>query len=424
MGLPQHDAEQLVEQVVGLKRMLGQFGRLIEISLTLNTTVDQEELLNFIIDTGTEILDCDAISIMLYNEIEHELRFAASSGANPEELANIPVPLDASIAGTIFTENRPEVINNVAADPRHFKNVGKETETLTRNLVGVPMRIQDKITGVMEAINKHDGDFTQEDRDILMVIASQAAVAINNANLMGSLQSANTQLSNIDKIKNDFMAIASHELRTPLGVLLGYATILQEDASGGELGSHANKVLNSALKLRSLVEDLTNMTMLELGEEELLLNRVPIQQIVANAYTEVQSTLETKKHTPHIHLPKEPIYVMADAGKLEKAVTNLLNNAIQFTPIGGQIVINVSKDDKYAQVSITDSGAGIPPHELENIFDDFYQVEGHMTRSIGGMGLGLPIARGLIELHGGRIWAESEGEDMGATFNFTLPVTD
>jgi signal transduction histidine kinase len=276
----------------------------------------------------------------------------------------------------------------------------------------------------MEAINKHEGDFTQEDRDILMVIASQAAVAINNANLMGSLQTANTQLSNIDKIKNDFMAIASHELRTPLGVLLGYATILQEDASGGELSSHANKVLYSALRLRSLVEDLTNMTMLELGEEELLLARAPIQKIVADAYTEVQSTLETKKHTPHIHLPKEPIYVMADAGKLEKAVTNLLNNAIQFTPIGGKINITVSSSDKYAQVSIKDSGAGIPPHELENIFADFYQVEGHMTRSYGGMGLGLPIARGLIELHGGRIWAESEGTDMGSTFHFTLPLTE
>ncbi len=403
-----------------LQQTVRQLARLVEISVTLNSTLDPTQLLNFIIQTAAEVLDCETTSILLFDEKRGELIFAASSGSDPEKLAQIPVPLDASIAGTIFCENRPMVISDVAKDPRHFSQVGEQLQFRPQSLVGVPMRIQDRVTGVLEALNKREGNFNDADAKILSIIASQAAVAIQNARLVQALKTANDELSRADKMKNDFMAIASHELRTPLGVILGYASFLQEDAQG-ELSEHATVVLNSALKMRTLIEDMTNMTMLQMGSSKLALTPMPIQPIIQSVCGEVAATAEAKNQQLSMHLPVKELYVNADREKLERVLMNLLNNAIRFTPDGGQITVSARGLRGETWLEVKDTGIGIPSGELENIFRDFYQVEDHMTRHHGGLGLGLAIARGITQLHGGRIWAESEGKDKGSTFKIVLP---
>ena len=394
--------------------------RLLEISVTLNSTLDQEKLLNFILKTAEDVLECEGASIMLYDEKRAKLVFAAATASDPKELAKIPVPLEGSLAGTIFRENRPLVINEVDKDPRHFAQVGKKVEFKPRSIVGVPMRIRDKTTGVLEALNKHEGGFTQRDAQYLFIIASQAAVAIHNAQLLQSLQRAYDEVSKLDKLKSNFMAIASHELRTPLGLILGYATFLKEQAKG-DLSKHANLVLNSAVRLQTLVEDLTNMNLMKVDSPEINPTRVSIQQAALAAYQSIKSTGEAKGHTIQHDLPAEPIYVHADQEKLELVFVNLLNNSIRFTPSGGQIMMRLYALSNEVWVEVQDNGYGIPADELENIFKEFYQVEDHMTRKIGGLGLGLAIARGLVELHYGRIWAESAGPGQGATIKFVLP---
>jgi GAF domain-containing protein len=227
-----------------------QLAQLVRISVTLNSTLDPAELLRYIIEKAAELLGCEAASILLYDERRAQLYFTTATGSDTNKLAEIPVPLEGSIAGSVFRENRPMVINNVANDPRHFTGVGQKVQFQSRSLLAVPMRIRSQVTGVLEALNKRAGDFNDNDMRLLSVIASQAAVAINNAHLVQALQQANEELSRADKLKSDFMAIASHELRTPLGVILGYATFLKEDAKG-ELSEHANMVLTSALRLRA-----------------------------------------------------------------------------------------------------------------------------------------------------------------------------
>lgn len=412
---------QSADQVVDTKQILGQLTRLIEISLTLNSTLDQDRILQFIIDTASDILNCEAVSILLYDDKKEELRIAASTDSNPEELAKIPVPLDSSIAGTIFTENVPQIINNPGNNPLHFQGVDEEIQFETRSLVGVPMQIRDKVTGVLEGLNKRDGEFTKTDVDILSVIASQAAVAIHNAHLMYSLQHAYEELSQIDKIKSEFISIASHELRTPLSHILGYAHMLQEETKGGSSVS-AKRLLESALQLQSLVDAMTNMNLLEMGSQELSLEKVALQQILVDTYKAALETIKARGHKTEFDLPKPPIYILADSEKLERAFLNVLNNAARFTPDGGKIKINVTAHEDHAHVTMTDNGIGIPKNELENIFDRFNQVESHLTRAHGGMGLGLPIAKGLVELHGGKIWAESEGANTGTTFQITIPL--
>ncbi len=402
------------------QKMITQLARLVEISVTLNSTLELEPLLEYILDTAADLLNCEAASILLYDEFKDQLWFAAITGSSPKELADILVPLDGSIAGNIFLDNKPLVINDVAQESRHFSDVSEQTQHQVRSLLGVPMRIQEQKVGVLEAINSKSTGFSFADTKILSIIASQAAVAINNARLVQELQDANAELSEADEMKTRFMAVASHELRTPLGIIMGYATFLKEEAQG-ELSDHANNVLGAALELRALVEDMTNMNLIYTGKRDIRPQPTILQDIIHLAYDEIAVTAEAKNDNLILVLPDQPVLVNADR-KMKLVFSNLLNNAVRFTPDPGNILVNLTISENEALVEIKDDGIGIPTDKLIRIFDQFYQVEDHMTRRYGGLGLGLPIAKVIVELHGGSIWAESEGVGKGATFKVSLPL--
>jgi len=393
--------------------------RLVEISLTLNSTLELDILLKNILSAGIECLNCEATSILLYNEDDQQLYFSAASGAKSDDLETIPVPLKGSIAGTIFTENQPLIVNNVPTDPRYYKVVQDRTGYLVRNILGVPMSIGDRVVGVIEALNKKDGDFSDDDTHTLSIVASQAAVAINNTRIVNELQKANEELRQADKIKADFMAVASHELRTPLGIILGYTTFLKEKAEG-DLSEYAETVYKAALRLRKLLEDMTNMNLLYTGTAELRLQSLQIQSMVSDVYEEISQMAEASDHHLNLIQPSQDLWVHADE-RLKGVFINLLNNAIRFTPPNGEISVQVSATEDYILIEVKDSGIGIPLDELERIFDHFYQVEHHMTRRYKGLGLGLAIARGMVKLHQGRIWAESDGPGEGSVFKVQLP---
>ncbi len=404
-----------------LRSMAEQLARLIEVSVTLNSTLNLDELLQFISRSATEILDCESVSILLYDEKRAHLVFAAATGSDPKRLAETPVPLDNSLAGTIFRENKVISLSDVQHDSRHYLMVSKHVNFEVKNLLGVPMRIQDKPTGVLEAVNKHDRDFDESDADLLAVIASQAAVAIHNARLVKALQDAYDELHAADQLKTNFLALASHELRTPLGVIIGYATFLQQE-SPGELSDHAKQVLNAAMQMRALVDAMTNMDLLR--SSDMIMHRlvVPVQQVLLAAYNEVKNLAKAKSQQVKLELEETPLPVKCDPEKLKSAFVNLLDNAIRFTPEHGKITIGASSQAGGGVLSwVQDDGIGIPQGELKKIFNEFYQVEPHTTRTHGGMGIGLSIAKGLVEAHGGKIWAESPGPGKGATFKVSLP---
>jgi K+-sensing histidine kinase KdpD len=396
-----------------------QLARLMDISLTLNSTLNLDEILNHLIDAATDMLECDAASILLYDEKRNRLFFAASSGSDPAKLAKIPVPIDGSLAGTIFREEKPIVINDVEKDPRHFTPVAEQVEFKTKSLLGVPMRIRDKGVGVIEALNKRKGQFTPADERLLSALASQAATAIHNARLIQALQNAYENISETDRLKSNFLALASHELRTPLGIIIGYASFLQEEA--GEVSEHAERVLSAASQMRSVIEAMTSLHLLQAKGLTFKPRVVPAQQVLNAAYAEMRQIAEEMRHLVTFDLPAQSLLVTADPDKLAPAFVNLLNNAVRFTPPGGQITISARQKSGNVQVSIRDSGIGIAPDQLTKIFQEFYQVEPHNTRKFGGLGIGLTIAKGLIEIQGGRIWAESEGLGKGTTIQILLP---
>lgn len=396
-----------------------QLDRLVEISLTLNSTLDVDQILDFILSTGIDLLECQGISIMLYDEEDGQLYFTAATDTKVIKLGDIPIPLEGSIAGTIFRENSPLLINDIENDPRHYRAISERTNYPVRNLLGAPLHVRDHTIGVIEATNKHNGEFASPDVQLLSFIAAQAAIAIRNAQIVKQLQLANENLRQADKLKADFMAVASHELRTPLGIVLGYATFLKEE-SAGELAEHAETMLSAALRLRALLEDMTNMNLLYTGETQLRMELTALQTLIEQAYALETQTADKNEIRVTFHFPEETVWVQADE-RLQKVFQNLLNNAIRFTPSPGEVDVYMHPGNNEVLTEFKDSGIGIPQDQLEHIFEHFYQVEHHMTRRYGGLGLGLSIARGLVELHGGRIWAESEGPNKGAAFKVVLP---
>ncbi len=411
-------------EVTDLKAQIGLLARLVEVSVTLSSTLKLEQLLDFIIKAAAELLNSEVASILLYDEQLNELRFVAATGSDTAELAKIPVPLEGSVAGTIFRTSRPVVINEVAKDSRHFRQVGQKTNFRSETLVGVPMRIKDRTTGVLEALNKRGGKgFSEADVRIFGVIASQAAVAIENARLIDELQKAYSDLGKLDKMKGDFIAIASHELRTPLGVIIGYATFLRDDLQG-QTKEYADAVLDASMRMRKLIEDMSNLSFMQAGQSSLNRALLDLRHVLPEARQTAQPLADAKGQKIVIQPGDGALMVNADRPALQVVLSNLLTNAIQFTQDGGLIEINAFRKDTEAWIQIKDNGRGISPRDLERIFDGFFQAEDHMTRKTGGLGVGLAIVRGTIKGHGGRVWAESQGEGQGSTFTVTLPLAD
>jgi len=419
MASPASTSEPLRDELMRLRDMVIQRSKLLEISVTLNSTLELDTLLQFIINSAADLMDSEGASILLVDENTKDLYFAAATGADPEELRTIPVPLYGSIAGTIFREDKYQIINEVASDPRHFHQVDERTRLKTRSLVGVPMRIGEEVIGVLEAVNKRHGAFDEIGLRTLEIIGSQAAVAINNARLLRALKKAYEELGKLDRLKSDFIAIASHELRTPLGLILGYAFLLKEEAKD-QTSELAEAVMSSAQRMSRLIEEMTNLNMMQVSSPELNLSLQPLQGIARAAQAELAELIQAKGQTLVLEMPDIPLQAQVDEAKLKLALTNLLNNAMRFTPAAGQLQLRLERHPTEAWLRVIDDGIGIPEAELERIFGRFYQVEDHMVRRHEGMGLGLSIVRAIAEAHGGRVWAESNGPDQGSTFTIAL----
>jgi signal transduction histidine kinase len=403
-----------------LRTQLRKLIRLVEISLRLNSTMDPEQLLQSIIESATDLLECEATSILLYDETTQKLHFAASTGTDPKKLAEIPVPKDHSIAGVVFRENRQVLVTDVHDDPRHYDVVSEQVHFQTRSLIGVPMRIRDKVIGVLEALNKKEGFFDKDDADILSIIANQAAVAIQNARQMQAIQNAYSEIQRADDMKTRFLALASHELRTPLQHILGYGSLLKQSTDDSVTDS-ASKVVEAANHMKEIIDTMTNLELIKKGEMSSEFKQVSLQSVLEKALQNKMSEIKKRGHQMEWLVPMQQIMINADIETLPTVFTAILENAIRFTPDGGRITVQADRKRNMVEIEISDTGIGIPPEELENVFKEFYQIEQHLTRTYGGLGLGLSVARGIVNLHGGKIWAYSKGEHQGTTITVQLP---
>ncbi|MFN2283168.1 MAG: ATP-binding protein [Anaerolineae bacterium] len=409
------------DDIQGLEKRVERLERVVTIGQMLNSTLDLSQLLETIIHTAADLLGTQAASILLMDERTGELFFAASTGSSREELREIKIPLDSSIAGAIYQTGEPIIVGDVSGDARHYTGVDQSISFHTRSLLGVPLQVRTRCIGVLEAINKLDGEqFEEADIHTLMAMASYAAIAIENARLVANLREANRRLSDLDRLKTNFISIASHELRTPLMIVQGFASFLREQASGDITGD-LDMVLRGASKLQAIIDQMTNLNYLEAGLSEMKQENLVVQDLVEDLANEWGPLAAAKQQALTLSVPPSPIFIHGDRSKIDLALSNMMNNAVKFTPENGHIALQVIPHTGRVEIAVVDDGVGIPKEELGRVFERFYQVEDHLTRHHGGLGLGLAIAKEVIEQHGGRIWVES-GDGQGSRFRITLPT--
>jgi signal transduction histidine kinase len=408
-------------QTMSTNERIDHLERLLEVVRGLTTAPDLESVLQTIITEASEMTDSELASILEYDEETKELRFLTTIWFDRDVLRPMGVPLEGSVAGLVFTKNQPLIIQDTQADQRHFKVVDRVTKHQTRSLAAVPLIVRGETVGVLEALNKRDNaHYTEEDLTILSTLGALAAQAMRNVNLERKVRIARIELAELERLKTDFIAIASHELRTPLGLILGHATFLKE-LVGQEYGGQLDTIIKNATRLKDIVENLSDVDNMQTGVARVRSNKVSMAKITEDVVLTFQDDAKSRNITLAREVGNSPYFVDADGIKINIALSNLVKNAIQFTDPGGAIRISVDEDSGYVKVAVSDNGIGIPARDLPRVFDRFFQVETHLTRKYNGMGLGLAVAKSMIELHDGRIWVESE-EGKGSTFTFLLPI--
>jgi signal transduction histidine kinase len=296
------------------------------------------------------------------------------------------------------------------------------------------------IDSALEAMKRGSSDYLTKplNLDELIVRLSKALAEKHRfTGLQGSivdLEKANEELRKIDAMKSEFVSIASHELRTPLAAIKN-AVQLMLSGKTGEINENQTKFLSMAERninrLTNILNDLLNLSRIESGKIELKFEKVDLKGVLELTASSLTPQADVKSIQIEVEVPEQLPTVHGDQEKIEQILTNLIGNSIKFTPEGGRILITAKlflkeREGAYGDfvaVSVKDTGIGIPPEHLESIFEKFHQVESSLHRSVSGTGLGLAITKGLVEVHQGKIWVESEVGN-GSTFTFTLPISE
>jgi signal transduction histidine kinase len=398
--------------------------RLIQASRHLGASLELDSLLKSVIEAACDLTGSQASTILLYEEETDLLKFVAGSQTDPEVIKRIRVPLEQSVAGKVYTQNIPMVIENARGNPLVFRDIERAMGIKIVSLLAVPMVFHGEPIGVIETINKNCGAaYTQDDTSLLETLALQASVSILSTLMLDEMNRAYEELAESERKKTDFIAIASHELRTPLGLILGYATDLCENCQDASIQPQLEIIARSANRLKKIIEDFSNVSSSQGGKKGVIHRKLNITQLIKNVMTSFRKTGQQKRISLTTRLPHDDLWMEGDAEKLSLALGNLVENAVTFTNPGGHVMITAEQLPGYLRISVVDNGIGIPAKDLGRVFERFYQVENHLTRRHGGMGLGLSVAKAMIELHHGQIWAESV-EGKGSNFSCLVPVDE
>ncbi len=388
---------------------------LFDLSRVFMSSVDLATIPQHVVRIAREALRADVASLMLLNERD-ELVVHASEGVAVETSAKICVKYGQGIAGAAAAQRQSIVANQHTETAELLGTFGVES---AGSAVSVPLIHKDQVLGTLNIARVYEApSFSDGDVEFLSLLASQAAIALDNARLFREIQEAYQRLSELDHLKGEFISIASHELRSPLAVVLAYATLLEEEAIG-PMREHLGQVVQAAMQLKSIIDEMVSLRHIDTGEAQVHIAPVETAPVDGEGLYDLRLLSARKNQKIELDLEDLPL-VLADRQVYHLILSNLISNAIKFTPDEGRIRIAGQVDGGQIVIAISDTGVGIPEDELGRIFERFYQVEDSLRRQHGGIGLGLAIAREMAELIGGRIWAVSK-VDCGSTFYLSLP---
>jgi signal transduction histidine kinase len=414
-----------------------------EISDKLRSSIETKKIYKFIYETLDSAFHVKAFGILSFNEKNQNYYIEYNKGFNAGN--KIKFPADKYLNAVFISRNESVVIEELKHSSLN-KETKKTLNMLSKLKVEIitPLNVKDKTVGLLTLGPKESGDmYNEEDLSVLKTVGAQAAIAIENAFLFQEtknfnkklkkeirlatkeLRQANEKLKKLDQAKSEFISIASHQLRTPLTVIKGYVSMMLEGSFGKILPEQKDslkKVFQSSERLIHLIENLLNISRIESGRLQFSYEMMNFEELVENVIEELETTAKKKKLKLIYKKPKKTFpKVRIDREKIRQVIMNLIDNAIKYTE-KGEVEIELKLIKNKIFFSVSDSGMGIEKGDMLNLFKKFSRGQGTSVIHTEGTGLGLYVARQMIENHKGKIWAESEGKGKGAKFIFELPI--
>ncbi|MGH2538340.1 MAG: ATP-binding protein, partial [Candidatus Promineifilaceae bacterium] len=409
------ESARLLEQT---QRHANEMEAVAQVSAAASTILDAQKLLDTVAQLARQRFGLQRVALYLADE--ERLRWAAGTAARGGQPKDIPLeigPESQHLAVARAAETRTAVVVNDL-----YPGEARPPRGAARSELAVPLVVGPDLLGVLDLRSEMPNRFGADDVRIHTTLGAQVAVALQNAQLYAEQLQAAERLRELDRLKSEFLASMSHELRTPLNSIIGFADVLLEGIDG-ELTTRMEEdvilIRESGRHLRSLIGEMLDMSKIEAGMMELHYEEIDVPGLAREIVASAKSLAGDKNLELNLELSDELHQVEADRTRLTQVLLNLVSNAIKFTK-RGRITLSIQGQNGDLLVAVKDTGIGIRDEDLPLIFEQFRQVDGSMTREAGGTGLGLPISKSLVELHGGDMWVESEPE-VGSTFYFTIP---
>jgi signal transduction histidine kinase len=417
--------DELRHRTDELGRSVSELQALGDVSQAVNSTLDLETVLSTIVAKAVQLSGTEAGAIYGYDEQAREFRQRATHGMDRElieALTQRHIDLEDPTVAEIFAQREPTQVADLREEP-----VSEINEITLRGgyraRMAAPLLSGDDIVGLLVVRRRAPGGFLKNTVDLIKTFAAQSALAIQNARLFHEIEDKGHQLEVASQHKSQFLANMSHELRTPLNAILGY-TELMADGAYGEPSEKMFGVLKrleaNGKHLLGLINDVLDLSKIEAGQLELELSDYSVQDIAQTVRSTLEPLATDKKLAFKLEMAPELPAGRGDGRRLTQVLINLVGNAIKFTD-AGEIAIKAEANNGSFHVSVRDTGPGISAADQAKLFQEFQQADNAITRKKGGTGLGLAISKRIVEMHGGRIWVESE-PGQGSTFAFTLPV--
>jgi len=414
------DITEIKQAEEELRRRNEELTALHAIATAIGRPLDLDNLLYATLERVLEVTAADGGWVHLLDEDQPILSLLAHRGLPPamaEGIARVEpgqgIVGQAAQSGQVVVVTSPEAHPLLSTEPHLWEGLG--------TLVTVPLQAQDKVLGVLGFFHRALREVSPQEVQLLTLIGHQIGVAVQNVRL--TREAAEVEiLRAVDRLRSELLANVSHELRTPLGLIKIFATtLLREDADFDRevQREFLHDIEEETGKLETIVDNLLNLSRLEDGRLRLKKRPTDLGQLAREVIRDMEV-----QHTQHrfIHdFPAEPLVASVDPKRIEQVLRNVLGNAVKYSPGGGTITVRSRRDRMHTVIQVSDQGIGIPAEDLERVFERFYRVDNEVVQRTRGAGLGLAVCHGIVESHGGRIWAES-APGQGSTFSFSLPI--
>jgi PAS domain S-box-containing protein len=395
-----------------------------ELTRSVSASLDLETVLQRLCVAARELCAGDTAAIALPEDSGDVMAVRARVAPGAPEQRVRRIERGRGIGGRVMETGRPFRTDDYRTDPRFDKTYAElAVQAGIVTALVVPIRIDAVIGGLLYVTNRVARPFTDRDEGVLLSLADHAAVAIRNARLLADQQRALAEAERANRAKDDFLATLSHELRTPLTAMLGWVRMLRAGQLGPEQARTALEIIERNTRLQAqLINDLLDVSRIVAGKLQLDLRPLELVSVIEEAVASVKREADAKGLVLEASINPSAGPVLGDRVRLHQVVVNLLSNALKFTPAGGRVGVVLERVGATARLQVRDTGVGIEPELLAQIFNPFQQADSSSSRRHGGLGLGLAIVRHLVDLHAGTVRAESAGRGSGATFTVELPT--